>query len=314
MNSKWFGSLATALAGALGSIVCGTLPAYGQLKIVAVTPTYGAIVQELASANVPVQTLMKGSENIHRIVPTASKMLAIRDADMLIHSGLDCEPWIPILLRGSRNRRIQPGKSGNVNAARGIRLKNVPRIVSRSEGDLHIYGNPHYQTDPVNIIIIARTIRDALKQLDPSNAADYDRQYMQFEEKMKKKLVECLTKMRPYRGAKVVGYHDCICYFADRFGLELVGMVEPKPGIEPSPGHTAELVTQMRETGCKLMLVNTWANEATVRRVAQRTGARVVVFPAWVGGVKGVDDIFTYFDYLVDSVVEALSETAPAGS
>jgi zinc/manganese transport system substrate-binding protein len=313
MNCTTLRKLGVALTAALGLVVSGTLPAYGQLEIVTTTPTYESIVSHLGGPHVRAESLMKGPENIHRIVPTPSKMLAIRDADMLIHSGLDCEPWIPILLRGSRNRKIQPGQPGNVNCARGIALKNVPRIVSRAEGDLHVYGNPHYQTEPVNLILIARTIRDALKELDPSNAAYYDEHYMQFEEKMKKKLVGYLKKMRPYRGAKIVGYHDCISYFVDRFGLVLVGMVEPKPGIEPSPGHTAELVTQMRETGCKLMLVNTWANQATVRSIAERTGSKVVVFPAWAGGVEGIDDAFTYMDYLVDHVAEALSEVTPAG-
>jgi zinc/manganese transport system substrate-binding protein len=314
MNGTTLRKLGVALAAALGLIVSGALPAYGQLKIVTVTPTYEAIARDLGGPHVRVESLMRGPENIHRIVPTPSKMLAIRDADMLIHSGLDCEPWVPILLRGSRNREIQPGQPGNVNCARGITLKNVPQIVSRAEGDLHVYGNPHYQTEPVNLILIARTIRDALKQHDPANAAHYDQQYAQFEEKMKKKLVEYLTKMRPYRGAKVVGYHDCISYFVDRFGLVLVGMIEPKPGLEPSPGHTAELVTQMRETGCKVMLVNTWANEATVRGIAERAGAKVVVFPGSVNGVEGVDDVFAYMDYLVDNVAKALSEVTPAGS
>jgi len=289
--------------------VLGTF-AEAQVTVVATTPTYASLVEEIGGPHARVQSLMKGPENVHRLVPTPSKMMALRNADLLVHSGLDCEPWLPVLLRGSRNREVQPGQPGNVNCARGIKLKKVPRgRMSRAEGDLHIFGNPHYQSDPINVILMARTIRDALKQSDPANADDYDQRYTEFEERMKKKLVEWLTKLRPYQGEKVVAYHDAFCYFTDRFGLETVGFVEPKPGIEPSPSHTAELVTRMRQTGCKVILVNSWADRATAQSVAQRTGATAIVYPEWVGGVAEADDVFACFDYMVDSLVEALSGT-----
>jgi len=252
---------------------------------------------------------MHGYENIHQIVPTPSKMALLHDADLFIHSGLDLELWVPQLLRGSRNRRIQPGQPGNVNAARGIRLKEVPQQISRSQGEMHIYGNPHYQLDPINVILIARTIRDALKRADPAHADEFDRRYAQFELRMKKKLVQWLTKMRPYRGEKIVGYHNVLPYFADRFHLTVVGYIEPKPGISPTPSHTAELIELMRKTNCRVILANTWANRATIQTIAQRAGATVVIFPEWVGGVEGVNDCFQLFDYLTDQLVAAFQRT-----
>ncbi len=309
MNRRIRQNFAIVLAGSLALIVCGTRPAIAQLKVVTTTPTYSSLAAELGGEHIRVQSLMKGGQNVHNILPTPSKMVAMRDADLFIHSGLDLELWVTQLLRGCRNRRIQPGRPGNVNAARGIKLKEVPRQISRSQGDLHIYGNPHYQLDPINVILIARTIRDALKNLDAANSADYDRRYQQWEARMKKKLVEWLTKMRPYKGAKVVGYHNVLPYFADRFGLEVIGFVEPKPGITPTASHTARLVSRMRQTGCKVLLVNTWANQATARAVAERSGAKIILFPEWVGGVTGTDDCIAFFDYQVNSLIQALGET-----
>jgi zinc/manganese transport system substrate-binding protein len=237
-------------------------------------------------------------------------MIAMRDADVFIHSGLDLELWVPQLLRGSRNRKIQPGQPGNVNAARGIRLKEVPQEISRSQGDLHVYGNPHYVLDPINVILVARTVRDALKNADPDHAEAYAARYQQFEDRMKKKLLEWLTKLRPYQGSKVVGYHNVFPYFADRFGLKVIGFVEPKPGIEPSPRHIADLVEQMRQEKCKVLLLNTWADRTTARAVAERVDAKTVSFPEWVGGVDGTDDCIALFDYLVDNLVKAFERTS----
>lgn len=298
---------ATFLA-VLAVSLMGGRTAQAQVKVVTTTPTYASIARLIGGEQVAVQSLMKGPENIHRIVATPLKILALSDADLFIHSGLDLEMWVPQLLRGARNRTIQPGQPGNVNCARGIRLKQVPQEISRSLGDLHVSGNPHYALDPINLTLLARTIRDALKRVDASHAAAYDDNYNKFEVRMKRKLVGWLTKMRPYKGTRIAGYHNVLPYFADRFGLEVIGYVEPKPGIEPSPTHIAALVNTMRQAGCRVLLVNTWANRATARAVADRAGAQMIMLPEWVKGVHEDEDCFALFDYLVDSLVQALEQ------
>lgn len=312
MKTRSWRNFGILVAGSLILLAFQSRPAMGQLNVVTTTPTYLSLAKELGAEHVQVKSLMKGGRNVHNILPTPSKMLAMRNADLFIHSGLDLELWVTQLLRGCRNRRIQPGQPANVNAARGIKLKQVPMQISRSKGDLHIYGNPHYQLDPINVILIARTIRDALKKVDAANATDYDRHYKKWERKMKKKLVEWLKKMRPYKGMKIVGYHNVLPYFADRFGLKVIGYVEPKPGITPTASHTVELVNKMRKEGCHVMLVNTWANQATARGVSQRAGATIIAFPEWVGGVKGTGDCIAFFDYQVNSLVKAFGGKAGA--
>ena len=282
------------------------LAARAQLNIITTTTTYESLATELGGSHVQVRSLMGGPQNIHNIVATPSKMVALRNADLFIHTGLDLELWVTQLLRGSRNKNVQPRQPGNINAAQGIRLLNVPQNLSRSQGDMHIFGNPHYQLDPINLILIGRTIRDTFKRADPANAADYDQQYNNFETKMKKKIAEWLKTMRPHKGAKIVVYHDVLPYFAARFGLDVIGFVEPKPGISPTARHTAELIELMRSADCRVIMVNTWANRATAQSIANQVGATLVTLPEWVGGVSGAEDCIGHIEYLVNNLASAL--------
>jgi zinc/manganese transport system substrate-binding protein len=295
----------------------GILPALSaaqeaRLRVVTTTPTYGSLVEMLGGTRVEVRSIMRGPENIHRVLATPIKMAQLSTADLFIHSGLDLEIWVPPLLRGARNPRLLPGQPGNLNCAQGIQLKEVPGEISRAQGELHIYGNPHYALDPVNLIIIARNIRDRLKQLDPAYAGQYEANYHQFEAQMKKHLIKWLTRMRPYRGTKVVGYHNVFPYFADRFGLQVIGYVEPKPGIEPSPRHVAELIAVMKKEGCRILLLNTWADRRTAEAIAGETGAVIVPFPEWVGGVPEATDVFSHMDYLIERLSAAIERTQQA--
>ncbi len=282
--------------------------AHAQLRVVTTTPTYADLARRIGGNRVAVTSIMRGPENIHRIVATPAKVALVAQADLFIHSGLDLELWVPALLRGARNAKILPGRPGNFNAARGIRLKEIPRAVSRAQGEMHIYGNPHYVLDPINLIIIGRNLRDRLSEIDPEHAAEYHRNCAGFEDRMKRELLRWLRQMRPYRGLKVVGYHNVFPYFADRFALRVIGYVEPKPGIEPSPGHVARLIQLMRRERCRIILLNTWADRRTAESIARETGAVIVPFPEWVGGVPEAKDIFSHFDFLVGNIVRAAQQ------
>lgn len=318
---RWNVRLSSRLARRVGAVVLIAFVAAGmlwaqegrRLVVVTTTPTYASLVSLIGGDHVEVTSLMRGPENIHRIVATPAKMALAARADLFVHSGLDLELWVPLILRGARNPRILPGQPGNFNCAMGIKLKEVPREISRAQGEMHVYGNPHYALDPVNLIIIARNLRDRLKQLDPAHAADYDRNCARFEEVMKRKLLEWLRKMQPYRGTKFVGYHNVFPYFADRFGLVVVGYVEPKPGIEPSPSHIAALIRRMQEEGCHLILLNTWADRRTAERIAAETQSEIVLFPEWVGGVPEAKDVFSHMDYIINSIVAAIERLKQRG-
>ncbi|MBI3469681.1 MAG: zinc ABC transporter substrate-binding protein, partial [Planctomycetes bacterium] len=240
---------------AVGLVVASVLSLPGRpalaetpLKVVTSAPDYASIAELIGGEQVKVTSLTNGAENIHNVVATPSKMLDLRDADLFIHTGLDLELWVPDIVKGSRNPKIQETKPGNVDCSVNIKLKEIPQQVSRAQGDIHIYGNPHYMLDPINHFLVARTVRDALKIARPDQTSYFDSRYQEFEDRMKKKMAEWLVKMKPYRGAKIAGYHNVLPYFTERFGLEVIGFIEEKPGISPGPAATAKFIDRMKET------------------------------------------------------------------
>ena len=162
--------------------------------------------------------------------------------------------------------------------------------------------------DPLNHILVARTIRDALKVARPEQASFFDARCERFEQQMKEKTAEWLERMKPFKGAKIAGYHNVLPYFADRFGLEVTGCVEETVGVPPSSRRAAKFSGQMRETGTRVLLANTWADRETVDAVARAANAEVVIFPEWVRGVPDTPDVFAVFDYRVNAVVAALEK------
>ena len=298
------------IAIAMSSLAAPTVRAQTPLKVVTSAPDYASLAELVGGDQVKVASLTNGAENIHNVVATPSKMLDLRDADLFIHTGLDLELWVPDIVKGSRNPKIQETKAGNVDCSKKIKLKEIPQELSRAQGDIHIYGNPHYMLDPVNHILVAQTIRDALKAARPDKASYFDERYKEFEDRMKKKLIEWVVKMKPFKGAKVAGYHNVMPYFIDRFGLEMIGFIEEKPGISPGPSYIAKFIDRMKESGTKVILVNTWAERQTVDAVARAAGAETVVFPEWVRGVPETADVFALFDYRVNSIVAALEKAA----
>jgi zinc/manganese transport system substrate-binding protein len=290
------------------------VPALAQapLRVVTTATDYASLTELVGGEHVKVTSITNGAENIHKVVATPSKMRDLHDADLFIHTGLDLETWVPELLRGSRNAKIQEGKPGNVDCSKGIKLKEVPKQLTRAQGDIHIYGNPHYMLDPINHVLVTRTIRDALKTARPAQESYFDERYAEFEQRMKTKIAEWLVKMKSHKGAKIVGYHNVLPYFADRFGLEVIGYVEEKPGISPSPSYTARLIERMRETGTRVLLTNTYAERQTADALARATNAQTVIFPDWARGVPDTPDVFAVFDYRIDRIAAALEKVGAA--
>lgn len=310
-SSRWtIRLLLTSVTVAAGAIPNSAALAQSPLKIVTSATDYASIAELIGGDQVKVTSLTNGAENIHNIVATPSKMLDLRDAELFIHTGLDLELWTTDIIKGSRNPKIQDGQPGNVDCSKGIKLKDVPKQLSRAQGDIHIYGNPHYMLDPINHILVARTVRDALKAARPAQAGAFDSRYDQFEQTMKKKIGDWLVKMRPYAGTKIVGFHPMFSYFAERFKLEIIGNIEEKPGIPPEPNHIARLTAQMREAGVKVILVNTWADRSTADSIARATRAQSVIFPEWVRGVPKATDVFAAFDYRINSIAAVLEQAA----
>jgi zinc/manganese transport system substrate-binding protein len=221
--------------------------------------------------------------------------------------GMDLDLWADDLLAAARNASILRGASGYVDCSVGVRKLEVPTgRVDPSMGDIHIYGNPHYLFDPANAKIAARNILEGLKRVDPANAQEYQRRYEAFVQRVDEHLNRWQQILAPYKGTLVVVYHKSLPYFLQRFGLQELATVEPKPGIPPSPGYLREVIARMKNTGCKVILIEHFRPRRFPDAIARETGAKVVVLPAAVGA-EGTTDYFSMINAMVNRIAAALA-------
>lgn len=293
------------------SFLTFVLAAQAKLNVVATLPDFGSIAEHIGGEQVKVTSIAKGTEDPHFVDARPSYVRLLNQADVLVQGGADLEiGWLPPLVNNARNRRILGDEPGHVILARGLHLLEVPSApVDRSQGDVHPGGNPHYWLDPVNAKGMAARLAEAFSKLDSKNAGYYAENLSKFNARLDRKLVEWTKQLEPYKGTKVVTYHKSFDYLLHRFGLELAGTLEPKPGIEPSPTHISALVPRIKSENVKLILIETFRSRRTPERVAQETGAKLLVLPESTGGVPQAQDYFTLMDYLVSQLAAALKET-----
>jgi ABC-type Zn uptake system ZnuABC Zn-binding protein ZnuA len=216
--------------------------------------------------------------------------------------------WLPLVLPGSRNPKIQQGTKGFVDASQGVDVLEKPTgTVSRAAGDIHPLGNPHYYADPKNLEVVANHLAQVFSDLDPANAAEYAANAKAFQTRMEAALEKWEKEMAPYKGASIVPYHPNFVYFADRFGLKLFGTVEPKPGIPPSPRYLNDLAESMKKAGVTVVVYQPYYDADACKEVAKRAGGTALAITTEVGGLPGTDDVFSKFDVLVSSIAGALS-------
>ncbi len=296
----------------LVSALC-TLPcvAYAQTRVVTTNPGLADIAAQIGREHVQVHSIMRGGENPHHVIAKPSHMIKLRSADLFVHTGLDAEPWVPLLIKGSRQPRFMPGQSGNVDVSINIQFKEVPQRgqLTRASGDIHAFGNTHYSLDPLNGIVIARTISDALTRHDPNHADVFEQRYTAFADRMQKLTQRLVTLMEPYRDTPVVVYHRAWPYFLDRFGLKKVAEVEPKPGIAPGPGHLKRCIETIRQHNAKVIIVETYSNADNAEFIANRTNAAVAILAQEVGAIGEVDRYAALFEYNIERLVAALEQT-----
>jgi zinc/manganese transport system substrate-binding protein len=316
------------------------------LQIVATIPDYAWAAREIGGDRVSAVAICQGDQDAHFVRPKPSFQTLVRSADLFITTGLDLELWAPVLLDAAGNRNVLEGAPGYVAAWTGIELLDKPVSLSRSEGDVHIYGNPHIHTDPLNMVMVARNILAGLEKVDPPNADYYREREAALEDRLHRRLFgdelvdllgsDTLARLArsgklqdfldskeypagsgrtladrlggwlklaaPIRGRQLIGYHKNWIYFANRFGLDLVGYVEPKPGIPPTPRHVETIMELIRVQGIKVILSANYFNP-------QKTKAIVVTVPLYSGGEEGVDDYEDLLDTWIGRLVNAFKTT-----
>ncbi len=296
------------LAGLLAST---PLMAQKKLDVVTTTEDLAAIAREVGGDHITVDSIAKGYQDPHFVEAKPSFILKLQKADLLVLVGRDLEiGWLPPLIQQSRNKKVQVGADGYIDASLKARILEAPTgPITRAEGDVHPLGNPHYWLDPENGKIIAGEIFDALARSQPNDRSYFEQRLNDFNNRVNEAEKRWIAMMAPYKGTKVVTYHRSFPNFAERFGLNIVGYVEPKPGIPPTPQHTLDLINQMKKDNVKLVLVEPYFDLKTPNSIGRETGAEVLVMPPSVGGVKEVTDYFKLFDYDINLLINAMKKS-----
>ena len=319
------------------------VPAQDPLRVCATLPDLGSLAHQIGGERIQLTVFAKGVEDPHFVEARPSFIKALADADLFLQAGMELETgWAPVLLANCRNARVQPGAQGHLDVSKGIRPLAVPTgTVDRSMGDVHARGNPHYLLDPLNGLAAARMIHDRLVELRPADKSAFDASLEGFRKKLGaalvgEKLAELydfeklaqldaanalepflaqqkdgvklggwLGEVAPYRGVKAVADHDMWPYMAARFHLDIVGFMEPLPGVPPSTRHLADLVEQMKTQDVKLVLSSPYYDPRHARFVSEQTGARVVAIAHQVGSRPDTDDYLAMIDYNVKQLVAA---------
>ena len=268
-----------------------------------------SVASIVGGSHVKAFSLCKGYQDPHFVPAKPSLMRLLRTADVFVSVGLELDGgWLPVVLPGSRNPKIQPGGPGFVDASDGVDVLEKPSgTVNRAEGDIHPLGNPHYYMDPERLIPVARHLAKVFGELDPAHAEEYGKNAAAFADRMTAALTGWRAQLAPFAGKGLVTFHTNFAYFLNRFDFKLFGTVEAKPGIPPTPRHLAELGAAMQAAGVRVVLYQPYQDAEASRELARKAGARALEIPTEVGGVPAARDVFTKFDFIVHALVEALS-------
>jgi ABC-type Zn uptake system ZnuABC Zn-binding protein ZnuA len=317
-----------------------------KLVVVVTSSAYDSIARYVGGDKVTVSHIVKGYQDPHIVRPKPSLAVKLSKADLFVATGMDLEMWAPALVNMSNNPNIRSGQKGYVSASAGIPIIEKPITISRAEGDVHIYGNPHIHTSPLNGKQVAENICTGLKKIAPQHAKYFDDNLKRFKDEVDRrtfgaelckmlggrvldrlarrgKLVPFLEKKQykgkplldrlggwmkkalPLRGKRLVSYHKNWSYFSELVGFEIVDYMEPKPGIPPTPGHVAAVISKMRKLKIKVMLAANYFDLGKVNKVAKKVGAKAVIVALAPGGEKAIPTFFDQFDVWIDRLVAA---------
>jgi zinc/manganese transport system substrate-binding protein len=279
----------------------------GKIKVVTTLQDLRSITELIGGDKVEAFSIATGYQNPHFVDPKPSYIIKLSNADLFVTIGLDLEAgWSPSLLASSRNTNIQKGNPGYVDASEGVMLQQVPSSINRAEGDIHAYGNPHYWLDPINGKAIAKNICDGLIRISPENKSYFEGNLIAFNNRIDMKLKEWSAQMAPFKGAKIIAYHNEWCYFENRFGLKIIDFLEPKPGIPPTPSQLVKIIGEVKSNGIKAIVTSPYFTTSSSDVVTKQTGAKTLVLATSTGAFDAVKTYFDLFDYDINLLVNNL--------
>jgi zinc/manganese transport system substrate-binding protein len=280
-----------------------------QLQVFACEPEWASLAEELGGEHVDVYAATSGLQDPHHIQARPSLIAKIRDANMLACTGADVEAgWLPLLLQRASNANIQRGKPGYFMATSFVRLLGIPSQIDRSQGDVHAAGNPHIQTNPANILPVAKAMTSRLISLDAANAAYYQERFDIFEKRWKTALKKWKKLLRPLKNTPIVVHHDSWVYLQDWLDLNNLATLEDKPGIPPSSGDLANILALMKTSPAKMILRAAYQSGKAAQWLSEKTAIPIVVLPFTVGGNEHAVDLFSLYDNSFELLLEAYNK------
>ncbi len=288
----------------------GAAQAASKLNVVTATEDLAALSREVGGDRISVEAIAKGYQDPHFVEPKPSFLLRLQKADLLVVVGLQLEiGWLPPLQTQSRNNKIQVGAPGYLDASQFCKILEIPTgQITRAMGDVHPLGNPHYWLDPENGRRIAKALADKFSEMQPADSSYFQQRYADFDKRLAEAEKGWEAKMAPYRGRKVITYHRSWPNFCDRFGIDVVDYIEPRPGIPPTPSHTLEVINTMKRENIKVILVEPYFDLRTPNAIAQATGGMVLQMMPSVGGTKEITNYFQLFDYDINLLLNAFAK------
>lgn len=274
--------------------------AHARLNVVTTTADLAAIAREVGGTLVIVKSICRGDQDPHYLEAKPSYAVLLNKADLLIEAGLDLEiGWLPVLLTQARNPKIQRGQPGHLDASKGVLLLEIPTgRIDRSLGDVHPLGNPHYWLNPENGFIIAGHVAQKLSELDPAHAGEYEQNLNVFTQRLTLKIASWKQNTSVLKHKKIITHHRTYSYLADWVGLNVVDVIEPKPGIPPSPFHILSLIEKIKSQHIELIVAENYLDPKPAQELGQKTGARVLFLPSSVGGLPGLSTYESLFDHI----------------
>jgi zinc/manganese transport system substrate-binding protein len=281
--------------------------AQARVNVFACEPEWGALTTAIAGDQANVTVATTALQDVHQIQARPSLIAGVRKAQLLICSGSGLESgWLPLLIRQAGNDSVQEGQPGNLMAASYVKALDVPKVLDRSQGDLHAEGNPHIITDPRNLRIVARVLTDRLKLLDQPNAARYEASFVTFDQQLATRIEAWQRAAAPLRGAPIVIQHNVWAYLTNWLGLDVVAALEPKPGVPPTSSHLAGVLTKLETMPAKVILVAAYEDPKAAQWLAGKTGLPVITLPYTVGGNKQAEDLFGLYDTTIAQLLQGI--------
>jgi len=293
----------------LALLTLGVTTSAAKVKVVAAIPDAGVMAERIGGDRIELTTLASGREDLHGVPARPSFIPKLHKADLLLTLGLDAEhAWLPALAAEARNPRIMEDREGWIELYQGIELLDVPVVISRTEGDQHPEGNPHFNIGPQNGRIMAENVAFALMEFDPDGSEVYEANLDAYAAELDAMAADLRSRGEPLSGHRAISYHADCSYLAVFYGMEIVGTLEPKPGIEPSARHLALLAREAKALGVSLVIYNQAQPSKLPQKFAARIGARAVQIGNMVGAVAEAGSWRELQEYNLQRLLEGVQE------